>query len=99
MGPTEITFTGMPHSTAVGARIRELSLLLEERHSGILLCRVSVEQLRGWRPSYRVTADARLAAGRVVSTSEGAEIEPVAREAFARLDSGLERKSEHSEAA
>jgi hypothetical protein len=99
VGTTEITFRGMPHSTAAGSLIRELSLALEERHSGIQACRVTVEQLAGWRPSFRVTAEARLAAGRVVSTSEGAEVEPVVRQAFARLDRGLERNSEHSEAA
>ncbi len=98
---TQIIFRHMPHSRAIGERIREISGTLEERYPQIRRCRVSVEQLSPQKESraFKVTADVRVADGDLVSVSEGADIEAVLSEVFTDLGRRLEKKAGRSQAA
>jgi len=98
---TQITFRHMPHSPAIGERIREISGKLEERHPEILRCRVGAERIgRGKSAnSFKVTVEVHLADGDLACDSQGADIEAALRAAFAELGHRLEEKSGRTRAA
>lgn len=86
MNFTQITLRNLRRSTALSARIRELSERLGERHPGIINCRVAVahETARpGRKRAFEVTVRVRVPGRELVASREHDEDVYVAlRDAF-----------------
>jgi ribosomal subunit interface protein len=84
--PIQITFRGIAHSDALEAHIRQKAEKLEEFHSRIISCRVTVEKFRKHHQQgrqFRVSIDLRVPGKEIVANRDHHEDVNVAlRDAF-----------------
>jgi len=92
--PLQINVHGLPHSEALEARVREHAAKLEEFHSRIVSCRVTVEESRKRRGKgrhFQVRVDVRIPGKEIVASHDHDEDVYVAvRDAFQAVRRQLE---------